>query len=211
MPVLPLHNAYIKSAYGDYLHERGRLDGYKHAGIDLYSSNPTVYAITKGIVYAVKPGIEKTGYGGYGPYIVVIQDESDRFQWYAHLSKTLVSEGEEVNEGQKIGEIEDGLHVHLEIRREPFPSLGNFPFTITLDPVNYIEGKEKTYKKLVQRNTGYPLYLKGYVMAKEHLEDALKIEEKTKPARSQTTQPEKIPPWLLVMIGVGVGIFLLNR
>jgi len=102
-----------------------------HWGVDLANhKNTPILASEKGtVVY--------TGHAfkGYGKLIVVEHNE----EWatlYAHLNNILVSEGQVVGQGDKIGEMgrtgrASGVHLHFEIRhfRQPVNPLAFLPPT----------------------------------------------------------------------------------
>jgi murein DD-endopeptidase MepM/ murein hydrolase activator NlpD len=93
-------------------------------GVDLAAPNGTpIYASAGGTVIVSKVG----GYnGGYGNYIVV--DHGGGIQTlYSHLSTDLVTVGQEVAQGERIGTVgitgaATGYHLHFEVRgaKNPF-------------------------------------------------------------------------------------------
>jgi len=98
------------------------LHGYN--GVDLAAPIGTpIYAAAAGKVIASMSG----GYnGGYGNYIIISHGNGTQ-TLYSHNSKNVVSVGQYVEQGQKIGEIgstgkSTGPHVHFEIRgaKNPF-------------------------------------------------------------------------------------------
>lgn len=104
------------------------LHGYN--GIDIAAPIGTpIYASAAGKVIASMTG----GYnGGYGSYIIISHGNGTQ-TLYAHNSKNVVSVGQYVEQGQKIGEVGNtgkviaspggnGAHVHFEIRgaKNPF-------------------------------------------------------------------------------------------
>jgi murein DD-endopeptidase MepM/ murein hydrolase activator NlpD len=98
------------------------LHGYN--GVDLAAPIGTpIYASAAGKVIASMSG----GYnGGYGNYIIISHGNGTQ-TLYSHNSKNVVSVGQYVEQGQKIGEIgstgkSTGPHVHFEIRgaKNPF-------------------------------------------------------------------------------------------
>ena len=110
---VPVENPVITSRFG------WRSSGY-HYGLDL--AKPTgspIYAAESGVVtYA-------DWCGGYG-YLIKIQHTGGYETYYGHCSKILVSVGDEVNQGDLIGNVgstgrSTGPHVHLEIRYEGTP------------------------------------------------------------------------------------------
>ncbi len=100
-----------------------------HYGLDLAAKKGTpILASEAGVV--VYAG---TGFSGYGKLLVIEHSE----EWatlYAHLNKYSVKEGEQVKQGQKIGEMgrtgrASGVHLHFEIRynRQPVNPLMYLP------------------------------------------------------------------------------------
>jgi LysM repeat protein len=106
----------------------GRLSQGIHGwnGVDLAApSGSAINAAADGTVIVSRVG----GWnGGYGNYVVV--DHGDGIQTlYAHMSTDLVSVGETVSRGQKIGTVGNtgqatGYHLHFEVRgaKNPFGS-----------------------------------------------------------------------------------------
>ncbi len=93
-------------------------------GIDLGAPNGTpVYAAAAGTVTVSKVGGWNGGYGNY----VVISHANGTQTLYSHLSSDLVSVGESVTSGERIGGVgisgaATGYHLHFEVRgaRNPF-------------------------------------------------------------------------------------------
>lgn len=116
----PVKNSIITSRYG-YRREEF------HTGLDMAVSTGTpIYAAQDGKV--IFSGIN----GNYGN-LVKIEHKFGYVTYYAHCSKLLVKEGENVKRGQKIALVgstgrSTGPHVHFEIRKN-----GNL-----LNPYNYI-------------------------------------------------------------------------
>jgi len=104
--------------------------GRMHRGVDLAASIGTpIYASADGIVERVHTscpvngfkgsGCGTSGFGGYGNIIYLRHQGSHTL--YAHLSSSLVSQGQSVKQGQMIGRIGNsgsslGAHIHYEIR-----------------------------------------------------------------------------------------------
>jgi murein DD-endopeptidase MepM/ murein hydrolase activator NlpD len=86
-----------------------------HTGVDLASANTRVSAAAAGVVAVV--GASTTGYGNY-----VIIVHSDGFvTLYGHLTLTMVTVGQPVQQGQQIGVegstgASTGIHLHFEVR-----------------------------------------------------------------------------------------------
>lgn len=89
-----------------------------HSGVDLASSTgEPIRPVMKGRVALVERG--RTGYGNH----IIIKHDIQHESLYAHLSKILVKEGDEVNLDTIIGEVgstgrSTGPHLHLEIRMD---------------------------------------------------------------------------------------------
>lgn len=112
----------IYSPYGNRLHPIYHY--YKfHSGVDLGGKfgNPIV-AARAGTVILVRTPVagQNTGGSGYGNYVVIAH--GDEFtSLYGHMKDVLVSVGQEVQAGEKIGTcgstgVSTGAHLHFEIR-----------------------------------------------------------------------------------------------
>ena len=97
----------------------------KHTGVDIANvQGTTIVASASGTVYKVLGGClvgDDSCQGGYGNNIV-IQHENGYFTRYAHLHEILVSPGQKVKQGEKIGTMGNtghstGTHLHFEIRK----------------------------------------------------------------------------------------------
>ncbi len=90
--------------------------GAGHGGIDLGAAKGTaIRSVLDGTVYVVR--YSATGYG----YHVMVDHGGGFVTVYAHCSKIMVSEGEQVKVGDKIAEVgrtgrSTGNHLHFEIR-----------------------------------------------------------------------------------------------
>ena len=116
----PVPGASVSSAYGN------RIDPFlgtaaMHSGIDFRAKAGTpVKAAASGTVTSA-------GYnGGYG-LVVEIRHASGLTTRYAHLSRSLVKEGQKVEAGMSIGKVgstgrSTGPHLHFEIRRHGEPT-----------------------------------------------------------------------------------------
>lgn len=123
-PVWPVH---VTSSYGMRWHPV--FGGYRlHSGIDFAAHyGQHVFAAERGTVILARY------YGGYG-YTVIIDHGGGISSLYAHNSRLLVSEGEEVDRGELIAlagstGVSTGPHVHFEIREygEPQDPLEHLP------------------------------------------------------------------------------------
>lgn len=86
-----------------------------HTGIDIAANTGTVFiAAMSGKV------VQVSSEGDYGNHVKIEQD--DVATLYAHCSKIYVNEGDEITQGQEIGEVGEtgnatGPHLHFEIRK----------------------------------------------------------------------------------------------
>lgn len=95
-------------------------EGAMHTGIDISAPIGTpVHAAGDGII------VHAGWNGGYGRCVII--DHGNNYQtWYAHLSRMDVIEGEEIRQGEVLGEVgssgrSTGSHLHYEVR------IGNTP------------------------------------------------------------------------------------
>ncbi|TAE47418.1 MAG: M23 family metallopeptidase [Bacteroidetes bacterium] len=102
-----------------------------HTGLDMEAAiGTTVYATADGVVIT-----SGTTQGGYGLQIEIKHGNFGYTTKYAHLSRTIVSEGQEVKRGQVIGYTGNsgqskGPHLHYEIIKEGSK----------IDPIDYFYG-----------------------------------------------------------------------
>ncbi len=104
-------------------HKTQGLHGPGHRGIDIGAPTGTeMYAAADGRVFAIKTGC-KVGQrrcgGGYGN-LVIIEHPNGTRTLYAHMSKVIVSTGQQVNRGELIGYVGNtgkstGPHIHFEV------------------------------------------------------------------------------------------------
>lgn len=126
--VLPVHSGYrLSSPFGP---RGGRL----HKGIDMASSlNTPIYATADG---TVKFSGVQHGYGN-----VVVLDHGGGFEtYYAHLNRRLVTVGQTVSRGDRIGLMgstgrSTGTHLHYEIRKDG----------VAVNPMIYIKAGRNVY------------------------------------------------------------------
>ncbi len=115
-------------------------EGAMHTGIDISAAYGTpVHATADGIV------IHAGWNGGYGRCVIV--DHGNNYQtWYAHLSRMDVIEGQEIRQGEVLGEVgstgrSTGAHLHYEVRIastpvNPYRFLGRTNFAAKASPVS---------------------------------------------------------------------------
>lgn len=103
----PIDDVYISSNYGM---RWGRL----HRGTDFaLATGNTIYAADDGVVYCA-------GYSGSYGNLVKIDHGNGMQTYYAHCSRILVSDGQDVKQGQPIAEVgstgnSTGPHLHFEV------------------------------------------------------------------------------------------------
>ena len=111
--ILPVTGT-VTSRYGQ--REETEVISANHQGIDIGANEGTpIYASMEGTVTV------SSEEGEYGKHIDITN--GDVLTRYAHCSKLLVKEGEEVKPGDKIAEVgstgkSTGPHLHFEIRRD---------------------------------------------------------------------------------------------
>ena len=122
-----------------------REDGHTHQGVDVYAPiGAAVWSVAPGTVEAVERTPGTAPFRGYGRAVVVRHADGLR-SMYAHLSRVLVDVGQQVSEGQQIGEVGDscdepgnpaarcaGAHLHFELARGPY-SRARLP--VRIDPL----------------------------------------------------------------------------
>lgn len=107
-------NGIVTSRFGE--RESSEIVSANHKGIDIGAVTGTeIKSACDGKV------IQVSSSGDFGKHIKIQKD--DVVFIYAHCSKLLVSEGDEIKQGQKIAEVgatgrATGPHLHFEIRRE---------------------------------------------------------------------------------------------
>lgn len=92
-----------------------------HTGLDICASQgAAIVALAAGKVVHVGPLWLDGAKQGRGPYSIVLDHGNGTYSTYGHNSKTIVAIGDDVNVGQKIGEVgslgySSGPHLHLEV------------------------------------------------------------------------------------------------
>jgi len=110
----------ISSGYGNRPNPFNRRQIQFHTGIDIHGTGimgAEVVAVQHGYVISAATGWN----GGYGT-VIMLQHANNYETRYAHLSRLLVTEGQEVHAGQVIGFVgstgnSTGPHLHFEVRR----------------------------------------------------------------------------------------------
>lgn len=86
-----------------------------HGGTDIVLKNDNIPTLNSGTV--VKTGYDADGFGNY----VVVKDKNGFYNYYAHMSKIGVKEGQTVKDGDILG-VQGatgkvtGKHLHIEVR-----------------------------------------------------------------------------------------------
>ena len=121
-PIKPTANDSVDKTYRYASTAKGTRE--PHHGVEFLNKFGTpVHAAAEGVVVFAGSDVEAI----YSPRInfygslVVIKHDNDLFTLYAHLSVIDVQQGDEVNVGQKIGEVGQsgaatGSHLHFEVR-----------------------------------------------------------------------------------------------
>lgn len=143
-PVEPLK----VGAHGGYLEVRSSpADGScgvgsypcKHPGLDVAADNGSpVFAPENGVIIQTADG-NSSPWGGYGPWIVLIQGDGGKYHLLAHLDPNTASlgpVGTRVQAGDQVGTIGPFYHTHWEVRDVPVPDYahGQTGFDIITDP-----------------------------------------------------------------------------
>lgn len=125
---------------------RGSRNDQCHTGLDfsLNQGEPVRAAASGKVLYASQ---DPEG-GAYGLSIRIIHP-GGASTLYAHLSRLLVTSGQEVKQGEIIGEVgstgySTGPHLHFELRRNSTCLFDGFPNQLgrcTLDPTPYLTGQ----------------------------------------------------------------------
>ena len=117
-----------------------------HEGVDFRAlPNTPIYACAAGRVYLVHDGRDGHAYGIH----VRIRHQGGYKTIYGHLMRALVSEGEEVSAGQRIGLADStgnssASHLHLTLKKEGATERREttFPYDI-IDPTPYLQDMDQ--------------------------------------------------------------------
>jgi murein DD-endopeptidase MepM/ murein hydrolase activator NlpD len=114
-----------------------------HPGSDVVGASGTpVHAPEDGQVVATADGAGAP-FGGYGPWVVVLQGKSGWFHLLGHLDPIkapLAPAGIVVKAGQILGTTSSANHVHWEVRRKAVPDFakGESNKTNNIDPFDWL-------------------------------------------------------------------------
>lgn len=102
-----------------------------HTGID-FIGNDNIYATCNGVVDSISYS------DAFGNYIIIKENEADRYHYFCHLKKVIIRKGANVNRTTIIGIMGEtgnvtGKHLHYEIRKEK----GNLVESNLIDPAAY--------------------------------------------------------------------------
>lgn len=102
-----------------------------HTGIDFIGSDD-IYATCDGKVDTIAYS------SAYGNYIIIKEDNADRYHYFCHLKSVKVSKGKKVNRTTRIGIMGrtgnvTGKHLHYEIRKQK----GNLVESNLVNPADY--------------------------------------------------------------------------
>lgn len=126
----PVPGAEVSSGFGERLHPRTK-ELMFHNGVDLAAATGTpVLAAGNGMVIKAIADSPDEAFGFY----VIVAHKNGYETLYSSLNRVLVTEGEEIRQGDVIGHIGQtgqsvGPHLHFEIRKDGTP----------VDPGNFIE------------------------------------------------------------------------
>jgi murein DD-endopeptidase MepM/ murein hydrolase activator NlpD len=149
MPTNPITGSKLPAA-GPLSFGYQRSPTHRHNGIDIPAAIGTlVRAAHSGLVlYATHEW--QQGFTGYGR-VVVIANDDNTWNLYAHLDEPLVQAGEPVREGDPIGRVGTtqfsapehtshlhGPHLHFEVSETPYPQPSTAP---RLDTIAWLEGR----------------------------------------------------------------------
>lgn len=117
-PIMPC-NGKISSPFGERTHPVSG-EGKFHNGLDIAANVGTEIKATE------SGTVEKSIYDQFSGNLVVIKHSGGYTSSYAHMSRSLVSAGQEVKKGDIIGHvgstgISTGPHLHIEIRKNGEP------------------------------------------------------------------------------------------
>jgi hypothetical protein len=102
-----------------------------HTGID-FTGDSAIYATCDGVVDTIAYS------SAYGNYIIVKENNADRYHYFCHLSRILVKRGQKVTRVSVIGIMGStgnttGVHLHYEIRKQK----GNLVESNLVNPAEY--------------------------------------------------------------------------
>jgi len=155
---VPVQRKRLSPIKGATLPSKGRLSylfqrtpSHKHRGIDFVAPIGTaVYAAESGIVEKAS-NVWQPGFSGYGRHIVIRHGDQGPWTLYSHLDTVIVSPGNMVQTGQKIGTVGNtkfskkdhtdllskGSHLHFEVAPKPYPMASE---ANRIDPIVWLIG-----------------------------------------------------------------------
>lgn len=131
---------YLNSFYGPRVHPLTGVKGTFHRGIDYTgASDESIFATAAGKVRFVDQSPTRTGFGKY----LIITHDNGYESVYAHLSSIIVSVGQRVKQGQKIGlkgttGNSTGMHLHFELSKGRWKN----DYSNNVDPLPFIDDPE---------------------------------------------------------------------
>ena len=125
--VSPVSNAKITRGYAEYVDADGDLDFEFHSGTDFISDvgNLDIYAAASGRVRTIPVGTygapEDENFGMGNVVIIDHTSELGVYTLYAHLESIDVVNGQQVDAGERIGQMGEtgfttGVHLHFEVK-----------------------------------------------------------------------------------------------
>jgi len=147
-PIWPLR----QGAHGGYLEVRNSpADGAcgvgtypcVHPGLDVAGDQGTSVRAPEGGVIVNAADGTSSPFGGYGPWVIVIQGDDGKFHLLGHLdpaTKSMGVVGQRVIAGDVVGTVSSANHTHWEVRSRAFPNFkaGESNATNNSDPVAWL-------------------------------------------------------------------------
>jgi murein DD-endopeptidase MepM/ murein hydrolase activator NlpD len=114
-----------------------------HPGLDVAGAQgAAVHAPEDGVIVNAADGASSP-FGGYGPWVIVIQGDDGKFHLLGHLdpaTRSMGQVGQRVTAGDVVGTVSSANHTHWEVRSRAFPrfSDGESNATNNSDPVAWL-------------------------------------------------------------------------
>lgn len=130
MTNLPITGKFNITAYFKQKGKYWKTLGF-HTGID-FTGDSAIYATCDGVVDSINYS------NAYGNYIIIKENNVNRYHYFCHLSRILVKKGQKVSRVSVIGIMgstgnSTGIHLHYEIRKQK----GNLVESNLVDPAAY--------------------------------------------------------------------------